>query len=293
MKSSERLLDAIEAIDENIVLEAYEKKKSAPKKSGRKLLALAACLVVILAVSAPFVSNWISEKDPLPPLRIVAYGKAYYEVVEDPSRFGLPAEVGEAMVGDFLADADTGGNVFVNDFDPSNLCKVYDCAELDCEAIKIIKDKNGEYFFIVFCNYLYDLYPELGGCTDADDMLKVFGVNSAEDIEAVACTERSGGELARVASREELARFFSLYGATEGIGNDEFQSEFFGGKSEAEQQELSRTLADEMKALRISVKNGLAVELEYYPSIGCFYQNMCYYKAPEALKNFMSASFGW
>lgn len=279
----ETFCEILSDVNETYVLEA----RKAPKKAcSHRWMALAACLCILLAVAIPYAGNVFGRKGgvEVPLGEMLFFNGAYYEILdmtdtETLDRYALPHEITPEMIGRSLGAASYESNK-----EKAEFYQYVPYAEITVtepngdrrsqRAVYIASTENG-YSFALFCNfYRFDSNT----CTEAREMFVVYGIDEAADIAAIEIGEET---------LTAPAAIRGIYDAINGsmcFGNDDFQELVFGGLSEAEQQELSLTLAETMIPLRITTTEGVVTnELRYYPAIGYIFWSLNYYQLSQSL----------
>ena len=279
----EDFFEVLGELDDDIVSGAKtpvkENANSKIRRSGwLKWGAAAACLAVVLAVGVPYISDICGLKggpgqgDPVPPLKIIEYEGAYYEIIDMANTelldtYHLPREITVGVVGDPLGTGLDGSGkqterIMYQYLPYADIVTVTGGLnqERAQRAVYVVEEGEG-YSFALFCNFIH---LDSNTHEEASELFAVYGVDEAEDIAGIAI----GGET--VSDSAKIQEIFDNLYHSRSMGNDDYQDTFFKGMSEEDQQALSIELADSMMKLRIITTDGVAINnLRYYPTINC------------------------
>ncbi len=275
--TAEKLYEVLGDIREDYVAAAHApRKKKTP--TWVKWTALAACVALVVSAAVPFFSPRSGPgKETVPPLRIVEYNGALYEVLDMArtdllDRYHLPHEITADMIGCSLGRDFGNGNEWVDEL---FLYTPYQEIHTDTwdgtrpqRAVYVAKN-GGSYSFALFCNYI-----SFDGNThqEASELLAVYGIDEAADIASVVFDKKI------VTDPGQIEVFFNTLNTATSFGNEDYQRLIFGGLSEAEQEKLSTQLADGMVPIRLTTQAGLVTTtMHYYPIINYVYWSLNYY----------------
>lgn len=249
--------------------------------------AVAACLAVVLAVGVPYISGLYGHKDgpkqgdDLPPLNIVEYNGAYYEIIDMSNTeildaYHLPHVITADMVGSALGaglDADgTQAERIMYQYVPyANIVTITTGPEQERaqRAVYVVEDGGG-YSFALFCNFIG---LDSNTHTEAGELFAVYGVDEAEDLASITI----GGE--KVSDFVRIQAVFDNLTNSRPMGNDDYQTAIFAGMSEEDQQALSIELADSAVKMKITTTEGVVINnLHYYPTINYVSWALNYYQ---------------
>lgn len=284
----EEFFEVLGELDDDIVSGAGTLAKASPtgkiRKSGwLRWGAAAACLAIVLAVGAAYLSDIDGLKggpgqgDPLLPLNIIEYDGAYYEAIDMANTglldtYHLPYEITADMVGSPLgtgSDLAGGQTRILYQYVPYADIAAGLKREHAQRAVYVVED-SGNYSFALFCNFIG---PDSNTHREASEMFAVYGVDEAEDIASITIGGEEVSDFARI---QEI--FDNLYHSV-AMGNDDYQHTIFKGMSEADQQALSMELEDSMVEMKITTTEGVVINrLSYYPAINYVYWALNYYQ---------------
>lgn len=294
----EDFFEVLGELDDDIVSGAKTPAKgnanSKIRRSGwLKWGAAAACLAVVLAVGVPYISDICGLKggpgqgDPVPPLKVIEYEGAYYEIIDMANTelldtYHLPREITVGVVGDPLGTGLDGSGkqterIMYQYLPYADIVTVTGGLnqERAQRAVYVVEEGEG-YSFALFCNFIH---LDSNTHEEASELFAVYGVDEAEDIAGIAIGGETVSDSARI---QEI--FDSLY-HSRSMGNDDYQDTFFKGMSEEDQQALSIELADSMMKLRIITTDGVAINnLRYYPTINCVCWALNYYQLNDPIQ---------
>lgn len=294
----EDFFEVLGELDDDIVSGAKtpvkENANSKIRRSGwLKWGAAAACLAVVLAVGVPYISDICGLKggpgqgDPVPPLKVIEYEGAYYEIIDMANTelldtYHLPREITVGVVGDPLGTGLDGSGkqterIMYQYLPYADIVTVTGGLnqERAQRAVYVVEEGEG-YSFALFCNFIH---LDSNTHEEASELFAVYGVDEAEDIAGIAIGGETVSDSARI---QEI--FDSLY-HSRSMGNDDYQDTFFKGMSEEDQQALSIELADSMMKLRIITTDGVAINnLCYYPTINCVCWALNYYQLNDPIQ---------
>ena len=231
--------------------EAGEPWMGEPKHRFRFPAAVAALLVVVLILPLVMIGT---DKQEVGPAATLIWQGRIYELVERSDRLDLgpldATRVG-GPVGTGVLETD-GEQVILHEYRQSD-GRAY-------EALLAVADETG-WQYAVFCNYIID--PQASGAPTAvhepRHLLSLYGVSGPEDIVSLRADGRESDRKAELLSALLDASYYS---------EEIYQNKVYGGLSEVQQQEKSRSLADNHVALRLETSAGLVFWMGYQPETG-------------------------
>ena len=281
------LLQAMGRIDPKLIADAAPdvSQKKTISNVWLKLGAIAACFALVLAIGIPYFFD-PGQPDVLPPLNVVEYNGAIYEVIDMADTklldtYNLPYKITDEMIGtEFGAGLDALGNkteeIYYQYVPYAEIATEEANGDKRAQRAVYVVSKNGEYSFALFCNFIkYDANTH----EEIAEMLAIYGIDAAEDIAKVEI----GSSILDTTSAIEM--FFDILCNSESMGNDDYQKTVYAGMTEAEQQALSKSLADSMIKIRIITNKGMVINnMHYYPTVDYVYWGITYYKMAESLR---------
>lgn len=208
-----------------------------PKNSKTFIGIIVAC-IVCLALSfvipislATIIShnNDVSRPESIRHNALEYNNALYVDVLYDKAgKLNLPINITEDMVGDFVGE---GTSLF-----GTGAIELYKYAKLDVDALVVAKIGDNNILF-----YFYDSNDEhLTG----NDVLKMYGVNSAQDIEKIICSLKKHKKT--IKDKSKINEFINQY-------------------SMARTTSVESRLSDEFN-FRVVLKNGLQIQGNFNPN---------------------------
>ena len=247
---SEKLLEAMNDLPEELIAEANTRRRHPLVR----IAAVAACLVVLLVGMYPFLQSfqglgtsddcYVSDKE------VIVRQGAIYEVVGTNytaamERLALPETITEDLVGEKVDVAPDYGDVYQyaplagrNGTAPAAL---YLLRRTD-------EGHEGEWWYLAFTGFVAG---DESGHVEAETMLQVYGIQSADDIAAV-CDRRSGEQLLPPEA------FYDALLASSAWGREDF----------AERVDSTLNAYAGAVGIRLETDCGLRTNMTYYPEIG-------------------------
>ena len=275
--NAELVLEAIGQLDEDLILDVEQLRKTRKRSVWPRIGALAACLALIVA-AVPTALRIFGSKggpDPLDPAMDtmpLEYNGCYYEVVDIPEvlqRYGLPEEITAELAGEHLAylelDFEQGFAGMEETVKQTDI-ELYTYAPAPCRGVLIYRE-GARYMAAIFCNFRQ---LDSNAHTEFSELYRAYGVESAADIAALAEVEWNRDKTIGpvITDPEEIAAFFECTTSLPSFGNDDFQKRMFenAADTEEEQQRLHRAFADDLRKLRIETSAGLRFYISVHPS---------------------------
>ena len=248
---SEKLLEAMNDLPEELIAEANVRRRHPLVR----IAAVAACFVVLLVGMYPFLRAmtehggsddgcFVSDRD------VLQLHGALYEIVgthyeTDLERLHLPDAITEDMVGERVDTAPDYGDVYAyvplegrNGTAPAALYLLHRTDE----------GHEGEWWYLAFTGFVAG---DESGHVEAETMLQVYGIQSADDIAAV-CDRRSGEQLLPPEA------FYDALLASSAWGREDF----------AERVDSTLNAYAGAVGIRLETDCGLRTYMAYYPEIG-------------------------
>ena len=247
---SEKLLEAMNDLPEELIAEANTRRRHPLVR----IAAVAACLVVLLVGMYPFLQSfqglgtsddcYVSDKE------VIVRQGAIYEVVGTNytaamERLALPETITEDLVGEKVDVAPDYGDVYQyaplagrNGTAPAALYLLNRTDE----------GHEGEWWYLAFTGFVAG---DESGHVEAETMLQVYGIQSADDIAAV-CDRRSGEQLLPPEA------FYDALLASSAWGREDF----------AERVDSTLNAYAGAVGIRLETDCGLRTNMTYYPEIG-------------------------
>ena len=247
---SEKLLEAMNDLPEELIAEANVRRRHPLVR----IAAVAACFVVLLVGMYPFLKSfqglgssddcYVSDKD------VIYREGAIYDVIAtnytaDMERLALPGAITEEMVGEKVDITQGYGDVYAyaplegrNGTAPAAL---YLLRRTD-------EGHEGEWWYLAFTGFVAG---DESGHVEAETMLQVYGIQSADDIAAV-CDRRSGEQLLPPEA------FYDALLASSAWGREDF----------AERVDSTLNAYAGAVGIRLETDCGLRTYMTYYPEIG-------------------------
>ena len=247
---SEKLLEAMNDLPEELIAEANTRRRHPLVR----IAAVAACLVVLLVGMYPFLQSFqglgTSDDCYVSDREVIYRQGAIYEVVGTNytaamERLALPETITEDLVGEKVDVAPDYGDVYQyapmagrNGTAPAAL---YLLRRTD-------EGHEGEWWYLAFTGFVAG---DESGHVEAETMLQVYGIQSADDIAAV-CDRRSGEQLLPPEA------FYDALLASSAWGREDF----------AERVDSTLNAYAGAVGIRLETDCGLRTNMTYYPEIG-------------------------
>ncbi len=245
-------------------------------------IAVGLCLVLVLG-GIYFVSGngGPDFKQPVPPIHMIEFGGAYYEQIpltdtKTLDKFDLPHQITEDMVGESLGagyaeDGERTEQIFYQYRPYEGAVTVTgDLAQERAQRAVYVLEEEGVYSYALFCNYL--MFDD-NTHAEASEMFTVYGIDEAADIAQLTIEGK------RITDPQQISLVFDALWRSYAMGNEDYQKEIFGGKSEEEQQALGKVLADSAIDITMITTEGIVVShMRYYPTIQYVSWRLNYYK---------------
>ena len=247
---SEKLLEAMNDLPEELIAEANTRRRHPLVR----IAAVAACFVVLLVGMYPFLQSFqglgTSDDCYVSDREVIYRQGAIYEVVGTNytaamERLALPETITEDLVGEKVDVAPDYGDVYQyaplagrNGTAPAAL---YLLERTD-------EGHEGEWWYLAFTGFVAG---DESGHVEAETMLQVYGIQSADDIAAV-CDRRSGEQLLPPEA------FYDALLASSAWGREDF----------AERVDSTLNAYAGAVGIRLETDCGLRTNMTYYPEIG-------------------------
>lgn len=303
----ERISETIGNIDGKYIDEATEYREATPQKIRHKWAAIAACFVLLLAVSFPFAKDLFGshgQKDNIvDSVMLIEFDGAYWEIIEDSNalkKFGLEKEITEGVIGSHIAylqkaapEAERSNYIAS---DEETKVELLSYALTPFEAVRIFRDGD-RYSYALFRNYLIAANESL----PMQASFAVYGISGAEDIACITPikidnTWEANGEV--ITDSAVISRFYTEITKLTAYSFDEYHDSVFAdelGKYEDKGGgdvggELYARVADDYKELKITTKDGLNLVIGYYPSYNWIKagETLSYYQMSPELSDWLS-----
>ena len=268
-----------------------DQHKTAWRRTGwRKWSVIAACLCLLVAVGGIYTMKGNGGQDfgkTVPPIDLIEFGGAYYEDIpltetKVLDNYGLPREITEDMVGSSLGvgyaeDGKRTEQTFYQYLPYAGAVTVTGNLEQERHQRAVyVLEEEGVYSYALFCNFLM---LDDNTHTEASEMFAVYGIDEATDIAYIAIDGK------KVEDPQKIAQIFGALWQSYAMGNEDYQKTIYGGKSEEEQQALSKELADSAVEINMVTTEGIAVRnVRYYPMIQYVSWRLNYYKLEGTLE---------
>ncbi len=259
------LYEKLTDIDDNIILNARYLHKS-KKAFNIKWLALASCFLILFAVSITFdsfdeknKSNF--EEDAFEPIEVVLElnGKLYSVVNTDKSiaynNYNLEKEISSNLLGECLGEKD----IAIADTGEKDTFEIYRYKNAPITKYNwfpriILKSSDGKVYHAL-----------IGSTFDEDEqtpneVLTVYGLLSSNDIVSI---ENEGGKI--ITDTTFIDKFYKGLFTKEYGGNNFLQENVYQniGIDESEIDELYSKYADDNIRLKVKLKNGLVIGVQF------------------------------
>ena len=247
---SEKLLEAMNDLPEELIAEANTRRRHPLVR----IAAVAACLVVLLVGMYPFLQSFqglgTSDDCYVSDREVIYRQGAIYEVVGTNytaamERLALPETITEDLVGEKVDVAPDYGDVY--QYAP--LAGRNGTAPAALYLLERTDEGNeGEWWYLAFTGFVAG---DESGHVEAETMLQVYGIQSADDIAAV-CDRRSGEQLLSPEA------FYDALLASSAWGREDF----------AERVDSTLNAYAGAVGIRLETDCGLRTNMTYYPEIG-------------------------
>ena len=247
---SEKLLEAMNDLPEELIAEANTRRRHPLVR----IAAVAACLVVLLVGMYPFLQSFqglgTSDDCYVSDREVIYRQGAIYEVVGTNytaamERLHLPDAITEEMIGQRMDTAPDYGDVYAyvplegrSGTAPAALYLLH----------RTDDGHEGEWWYLAFTGFVAG---DESGHVEAETMLQVYGIQSADDIAAV-CDRRSGEQLLPPEA------FYDALLASSAWGREDF----------AERVDSTLNAYAGAVGIRLETDCGLRTNMTYYPEIG-------------------------
>ncbi len=301
MKNYE-LLDAVGGIDAGYIDAAD--RPAARKKTGLVIRwAAAACLVLIAAVSFPYISDIFHNKggadtqtdhggDSLvQEMSVLEFNGAYYEATNIPEvleRYGLPSVISEDLAGEHLSYLQSDGATGYTGSAVETDIELLRYAPVDCRGVYIIRDGE-KYLAALFGNIIaFDTDTS----AEMTTLYRFYGIEGPGDIASIAEVDWHRDSVVGnvITDSSEISDFYDMSTALTSYGNDSFQAVVFDSVPEDQQVKAHTDFADDCRVIRIETTEGLRFYIDIYPSYGWIYGGgtLSYYRIGEDLSDWIS-----
>ena len=247
---SEKLLEAMNDLPEELIAEANTRRRHPLVR----IAAVAACLVVLLVGMYPFLQSFqglgTSDDCYVSDREVIYRQGAIYEVVGTNytaamERLTLPETITEDLVGEKVDVAPDYGDVYqyapMAGWNGTAPAALYLLRRTD-------EGHEGEWWYLAFTGFVAG---DESGHVEAETMLQVYGIQSADDIAAV-CDRRSGEQLLPPEA------FYDALLASSAWGREDF----------AERVDSTLNAYAGAVGIRLETDCGLRTNMTYYPEIG-------------------------
>ncbi len=286
--TNEKFYEVLGDINEKYVEEAREYHK-AKKPVWLKWGAIAACLCLVVSIAIPVLRHkgGPDSEYPVHDIAALEYNGKFYEAVNIPEvleRYGLPFKITADMAGEHLEYLKSDGGSGYECAAGRTDIELYQYAPSVCDGVYLLRDGEN-WYAALFCNfYQFDSNTSV----ELTELYRVYGIESANDIAAIAEMERNGRKEVGtpVVEQQEIAEFYDITTALWSYGNDDFQQQMFSGyPDEKSQQEAHIAFADDYRCLRIETADGLRFFIGFHPSFDWIVGGgtMSYFKIDEQL----------
>lgn len=268
--TNEKFYEVLGDINEKYVEEAREYHK-AKKPVWLKWGAIAACLCLVVSIAIPVLRHkgGPDSEYPVHDIAALEYNGKFYEAVNIPEvleRYGLPFKITADMAGEHLEYLKSDGGSGYECAAGRTDIELYQYAPSVCDGVYLLRDGEN-WYAALFCNfYQFDSNTSV----ELTELYRVYGIESANDIAAIAEMERNGRKEVGtpVVEQQEIAEFYDITTALWSYGNDDFQQQMFSGyPDEKSQQEAHIAFADDYRCLRIETADGLRFFIGFHPSL--------------------------
>lgn len=229
--------------------EAGEPWMEKPRYRLRFPAALAACLLLALLLPAVLPGT---DKQQVPSITTMIWQGRIYELVESSDRLEL-SRLRESRVGPRI-----GVGYLENDTSEVALYQYLPASGTPCEALLAVRDETG-WRYAVFCNYVQGGTEAPTAVYEPSHLLGLYGITGPEDVISLKADGRETGQ------QEALIRALL---ASSYYSEDAYQHRIYGGLTDAQQQEKSRSLAETHIELRLETADGLVFWMGYQPQTG-------------------------
>lgn len=284
-------------IDERYILEAMPEKLKPQKQKYIKYAAIAACFIIIIAI--PYysivlrganaeMSSPAPNKDNMQDmLRMLDFGNAYYEIVDDRTtleRIGLPQEITPDMLGrQVSALEETVADFEYKESTAETDCALYEYSAAPLKSVYILRD--GEKLnFAVFCNY----HVQNNESLPLKDAFEIYGVSGADDIEAFWKADQNYNRISeRFTEKSSVEALYRELTVLEASSFDEFHGSVFAPDFSNE----SYVAFADSGSYRITFRaHGMNFSFRIYSEYGWVYcpQTLSYYKISQPLADILN-----
>ena len=277
---AEKLFELLAGIDDPHILAAQKANRPSRK------IAWVACAVCLCTFIAMFLPAFVRKggfgdlHDDMPPENVVTFSGAMYSIIgtDDKdllAKYDLPETIDESVIGRYVGDSDK------TEGEPNASFYIYNrqlppgvsdttVVRPQC-ALYVVKTDEG-YGYAIFGNFVQfdtDTHQE------ASELFAAYGIQCKDDIAKIVADGKTYDDA------ETIEKFYNALLAAQPFGNDGFQARVFGGLTEAQQQTLSREMADCAVEISLYTTRGLVThDIFYHPNIGYVYWACNYYQLP-------------
>lgn len=244
---------------------------------ARRLLPIAACLVLLLA-AAGGVWAWFRSghlKDPVEHITVLEFNDAYYEITDKREyleRCGLPAEITAELAGGHVTCLRPGqpGEADYEVSDGQTKLELLEYAPAPCKGVYILRDGT-TYSAALFCNVHHTVKP-------IALLYQIYGIETAEDIASITEADWDYSQIPgeAITDRDEIEAFYQA---------SRSMPEFGSVPDMTRSDERAFEYYKDHRYLWIETKGGLRFAIDVYPSFGILYASgtMTYYTADEGM----------
>lgn len=278
-----KLYNSITNIQDEIIEEAQMIESWNKKTVWMKWSALVACLVLVFAFSVTLVSNLLVSKDTIPPLNIVSFNNAYYELIDCKNtktlnRYSLPKQIDTSMIGNLLGMAKNeidGSSVSLYEYIPDNK------SDSLGQSVYISRaDNSEEYQYALFCNFIdtnADIHP-------IQDLLNVHAIYDSSDILSVSIYETDDITQAKkntlkktITNSSKLKEFYDELFVSDSVGSDGYYDDVYN-KYNDELSLIQGYNSTKWVTIKVESVSGAIAYFRYSPDVQYVYWALNYYK---------------
>lgn len=303
-----KISETIENIDPKYINEAIQyngKAKVSQEKLWYKWVAVAACSVLVLAISIPYARDLFVSQDQkliVDAVILVEYEDAYLEVIEDPTtieKFGLGKEITADIIGKHIVylqkrvpEAERSDYIVA---DGETDIELFEYSPAPYKAVRIFRDGN-KYYYALFCNYLVQANESL----PIKDAFEVYGIEEASDIVSITPVKSDNSwkpNGTAITDSAMISDFFNEISVLTACCFDDYHNFMYADELKKLEgtggdigSEAYTRVADDRNDMIIETKDGLRFGIHYYPSYGWINvsQTMSYYQMSPEISDWFS-----
>lgn len=269
-----KIVKAMDNIDNDLISNAVEYKRTKKKNSWVKWGAMAACLCLVVMM-VPAVLNTMNSQNEVKGLEtsetFLYEGVEYYIIGDDDSseHYGFPAEITSELAGEQRAYLfrDENNDLLVTE-EKSDIV-VFEYALAPCTAAKIIR--YGDLWYSAVFEGVLSSDTDTLEQLDLGTLYQIYNVNSYEDIQSIRITPYESESLDSFYTTEGrwIENFYLYTKDLISHSADEFNLLVYEDcETEEDREAVDSVFKSDFCKLNIETNSGLIMHLQLYPTTG-------------------------